>query len=204
MSDQVPPPPGGLPPPPPPGFSTPPPGYATYSPGPAPEGATTGYAGFGSRLVAFIIDGVIVGLFSIPAWVALVAGPTHITDCSIDSSGDITGFSDNANGLCEVPTGSTIAIAVILGLVAVIGAFVYYAKLEGGPTGQTVGKRVVRIKVVDATTGGPIGGGRAIGRRLFAGFISGSLCCLGYLWMLWGDRSQTWHDKAVRSVVVKG
>ena len=214
MSDQVPPPPPDAFPPPPPGFGTPPPappfgaapppGYAPYSPGPPLLGPTTGYASFGSRLGAFVIDGFITALFAAPAWIALVSGPTRIEGCSINSSGDITGFGDDTNGLCEVPTSGTIAVAVALGLAALVGVLLYHGKLEGGPSGQTIGKKALGIRVVDAATGGPIGTGRAIGRFLFASIISGSICYLGYLWNLWDSRKQTWHDKIMSTVVVKG
>jgi uncharacterized RDD family membrane protein YckC len=32
--------------------------------------------------------------------------------------------------------------------------------------------------------------------------MSGNFCFLGYLWMLWDDKNQTWHDKVVNSVVI--
>ena len=49
----------------------------------------------------------------------------------------------------------------------------------------------------------PSAAGAAVGRYLFAAFISGNFLLLGYLWSLWDDRKQTWHDKVVSSVVVK-
>jgi uncharacterized RDD family membrane protein YckC len=39
---------------------------------------------------------------------------------------------------------------------------------------------------------------------LFAQFISGSFCAIGYLWALWDKQRQTLHDKVISSVVVKG
>ncbi len=33
--------------------------------------------------------------------------------------------------------------------------------------------------------------------------MSNQVFSLGYLWMLWDDDKQTWHDKMVRSIVVK-
>jgi uncharacterized RDD family membrane protein YckC len=160
------------------------------------------YAGFGSRLGAYLIDGVVITLMFVPAIIAIVAGPKKISTCSIDSSGNVT-IGDPINGICEVPSGGTIAAAVLLGLVAAVGMFLYHAKLEGGPSGQTLGKKALGIKVVDATSGGPIGAGRAIGRFLFAALISGNLCYLGFLWNIWDKRKQTWHDKVVNSVVIK-
>jgi uncharacterized RDD family membrane protein YckC len=206
MSD-MPPPPGQNPPPPPPGGPPPPTwqtgasqqyGYAQ----PVGGAARPDYAGFGSRLGAWFIDGIIVTLFAVPAFIALFAGPTEIEPCTVDEQGDIDPFGDENNALCEGPTNGTIAVAILLGGAAFIGGVLYYT-LPIGKTGQTVGKRAVAVKVVDANTGAPIGSGRALGRYLFAGFISGSVCLLGYLWSLWDDRKQTWHDKVVNSIVVR-
>jgi uncharacterized RDD family membrane protein YckC len=80
-------------------------------------------------------------------------------------------------------------------------AFRYYAYLEGGPTGQTVGKRLMRIRVVDDNTGRPIGRGRA-GVRHLGRIVSALPLFLGYLWMLWDPQKQAWHDKLAGSVVV--
>ena len=72
---------------------------------------------------------------------------------------------------------------------------------EGGPTGQTLGKRALGIRVIDFQAGGPIGYGRAVVRYLVKTLLSWILL-LGYLWMLWDREKQTWHDKAANSVVV--
>ena len=72
-----------------------------------------------------------------------------------------------------------------------------------GKTGQTWGRKIVGVKVVDMASGQPLGFGKALGRCLVEGLISGSICNLGYLWMLWDTNKQTWHDKIVSSVVVK-
>src|SRR4051794_27311465 len=53
--------------------------------------------------------------------------------------------------------GYVLSIAVTLG---------YFAYFEGGPSGQTVGKRAFGIRVVDLVSGGPIGPGRALLRVL--------------------------------------
>ena len=157
------------------------------------------YAGFGSRLGAAIIDGIITGCFTIPAYIALFAGPQEVSECSVDTEGNIT-IGQEANALCEGPTGGTWAMFGLLFVAALIAGVIYYAKSEGG-SGQTVGKKAVGIRVVDANTGGPIGTGRGVG-RYFARWLS-SILLLGYLWSLWDSRKQTWHDKLVTSVVVK-
>ncbi|MBA2609230.1 MAG: RDD family protein [Actinobacteria bacterium] len=123
---------------------------------------TTGpRAGFGLRLVAAIIDGVLLSV------VSLVLG--------------VLGNPGRGLGL-------------LVGLA-------YYAYLEGGPSGQTVGKRAMNIRIIDAETGGAIGYGRAI-LRYFAKILSAIPCLLGYFWMLWDKNKQTWHDKIAVDVVV--
>ncbi|HEV8251184.1 MAG TPA: RDD family protein [Gaiellaceae bacterium] len=82
-----------------------------------------------------------------------------------------------------------------------IGFAVYEIYFHGGPSGQTVGKRALGIRVIDFASGGPIGYGRATIRWL-GRIISGLFCYLGYLWMLWDQEKQTWHDKMANDVVV--
>jgi len=77
----------------------------------------------------------------------------------------------------------------------------YYGYFEGSASGQTVGKRIVGIRVIDFAGGGPIGTGRAI-LRYIAKFISAIACLLGFFWMLWDSEKQTWHDKIANCVVV--
>lgn len=213
MSDlPPPPPPPGQPPPPPAGPGAPPPGYTetyggygTYGAAPASFGE---YAGFWSRLVAKVIDGAILGAAFVgafvPAVIVLAAGPDRLEACTVDEEG----FRD-PNGqftaLCEEPTGGTIAAAILvglLGLALLVWLYVYYFRREGR-TGFTWGRKAMGMRVVDANTGSPIGGGRSFGRYLFASFISGNFFLLGYLWALWDPRKQTWHDKIATSVVVK-
>ena len=50
--------------------------------------------------------------------------------------------------------------------VGVIVGLLYYALLNGGAKGQTIGKMALRIQVRDIDTGGPIGVGRGFGRQL--------------------------------------
>jgi uncharacterized RDD family membrane protein YckC len=89
-------------------------------------------------------------------------------------------------------------IAYLLGIVGII---VYYAYFEGSPSGQTIGKKALKIRVIDFNTGGPLGFGRGLIRGV-ARIPSQFLCYLGYLWMLWDQEKQTWHDKLSTTVVV--
>ena len=85
-------------------------------------------------------------------------------------------------------------------LTLVIG-IAYFSILIGGPRGQTVGKQVLGIRVVDHTTGGSIGYARDA-LRYFASLLSWIVCFLGYLWMLGTVRSRCWHDRIASTYVV--
>jgi uncharacterized RDD family membrane protein YckC len=85
-----------------------------------------------------------------------------------------------------------------IGIAIGLGYFIYF---EGSPSGQTLGKRALGIRVIDYSTGGPLGYGKAF-LRYIGRIVSGAVCALGYLWMLWDKEKQTWHDKIAGTVVV--
>jgi uncharacterized RDD family membrane protein YckC len=78
---------------------------------------------------------------------------------------------------------------------------VVYFTFFHGRTGQTPGNAALGIKVVDLETGDTIGYGRAFVRWLVS-IVSFIVVLLGYLWMLWDGKKQTWHDKASSSLPV--
>jgi uncharacterized RDD family membrane protein YckC len=86
-------------------------------------------------------------------------------------------------------------------LVSIAFGLGYFAFLEGGPRGQTLGKMALGIRVIDFNSGGPIGYGRGA-LRWVGRILSQLVCFLGYLWMLWDKEKQTWHDKIATTVVV--
>jgi uncharacterized RDD family membrane protein YckC len=134
-------------------------------------------------LGAYLLDFLVIGIpFAILAIILAVAVAPD------EGSGDV---DEGAAG-----------ILVLLYVLGFIALWAYYVLLEGGPTGQTIGKKAVGIRVVSMQTGGPIGYGKSFIRTLIRTFISGNICLLGFLWMLWDKEKQTWHDKLSDSVVV--
>jgi uncharacterized RDD family membrane protein YckC len=79
--------------------------------------------------------------------------------------------------------------------------FVYEAVLVSQWDGYTIGKKVMGIKVVSGSKGG-VDILKAFIRSL-SKILSGCLLGLGYLWMLWDEKSQTWHDKIADTNVVE-
>jgi uncharacterized RDD family membrane protein YckC len=198
-----PPPPGDQPPPPPP-INQPPP---AYSPPPAPLGypqasgypaPTPGYApqrhygGFWIRVVGRLLDGLILGvplsiLFGI---LFAVGGGIASTTSSSDQ---------NTQTAAVVGLGGVFVVFYILVLIAVIGYYVYF----WGTSGSTFGMRILKLRVVDADTGGPIGIGRAIVRYLMS-IVNSIACYIGWIWVAFDARKQGWHDKVANSVVIQG
>lgn len=67
--------------------------------------------------------------------------------------------------------------------------------------GTTPGKLLLELRVVDARTGGRPSWPRAIVRYI-GYFVSALPLGLGFLWMLFDRRKQTWHDKLARTRVI--
>lgn len=88
------------------------------------------------------------------------------------------------------------------GFIVSLAAFVaYFTFTEGSASGQTLGKRIIGIRVVDFERRTPIDPTRALVRTV-GRWISGLVLLLGYFWMLWDHDRQTWHDKIASTAVV--
>lgn len=97
-----------------------------------------------------------------------------------------------------VITGST-AIYYLFLLVA-IGYWVYNRWILGGQ-GQSIGKKVIGIRLLSEETGQPVGTLNAFLRDV-CHFIDGIICLVGYLFPLWDPKRQTLADKIMKTVVV--
>ena len=149
------------------------------------------YASWGARVGGTIVNGLSSWLFYLPAMIAFFAGPREYTECTINDE----------PGLCKLPTSQGWVIIAILGAAGLVAFFVMYCKAVG-TKGQFWGHRAAGVRIVDATTGGPIGAGRAFG-RYFAHILDGIPCYLGFLWPLWDKRKQTFADKIVGTVSIR-
>jgi len=80
-----------------------------------------------------------------------------------------------------------------------ISYYVYFISQRG----QTLGKKAMNLRVQNESTGQNLDVVSAILREVVGKFLSGIVLFLGYFWMLWDDKKQTWHDKIAKSIVVK-
>ena len=153
---------------------------AAVAPPAAGEGvaASAGRSGFWRRFGAVLVDGILLGI------VGWVVGQVF--------GQDVTTVEDGTASYSI--SGGAAGVLLLVNLA-------YFVVMEGG-SGATLGKRALGIRVVDSTSGGPIGYGSAL-VRWFARYLSALPFMLGYLWMLWDDNKQTWHDKLAHAVVVR-
>jgi uncharacterized RDD family membrane protein YckC len=84
---------------------------------------------------------------------------------------------------------------------AFVGQWLYEALLTSSSWQGTIGKRVLRLKVVDEA-GQRIGFGRATG-RFFGKILSSMFFCIGFLMIAFTERKCGLHDMIAGTVVVR-
>jgi uncharacterized RDD family membrane protein YckC len=183
---------GGYQPPPPPpegGYPPPPPaagGYAPPPPGPAVRGLSTeSYTPWLTRVLAYLIDYAPVAvLYAIGFVVQMV--DTNCTD---------------SYGYKVCTTGGLGALAMFFVWVVALAYLVWNYGYKQGTTGSSIGKSILKFKVVSETTGQPLGFGMSVVRQL-AHFVDGLICGIGYLFPLWDAKRQTLADKIMTTICV--
>jgi uncharacterized RDD family membrane protein YckC len=93
---------------------------------------------------------------------------------------------------------------MIIGSVIMLGGLgwtIYNRWITAGRTGQSWGKRVMKIRLLSEQTGAPIGPLNAFLRDLVH-TIDGLAFYIGYLWPLWDEKRQTFADKLMTTIIV--
>ena len=153
------------------------------------------YAGFWLRLVAHLVDGVIVG-----AAMLILVVPLFFL------MGGVALFSSFPREVGEHPDpaqiGALLSLVFVLAGVAILGQWLYFAYLESGEKQGTWGKQMLGIYVTDLT-GNRISFGRASG-RFFAKIISGLIPLgIGYIMAGITERKQALHDMIASCLVLR-
>jgi uncharacterized RDD family membrane protein YckC len=92
---------------------------------------------------------------------------------------------------------------MIIGLSVILASMIWVAYnrwMIAGRTGQSLGKRVTKIRLLGEASDAPIGPGNACIRDLV--HLLDALTIVGYLWPRWDDRRQTFADKIMKTIVV--
>jgi len=140
------------------------------------------YAGFVTRLVAFVIDFVIVAVLVIISNAAIELIATLLKNMHLLRSGALT---------------ETVVavVAVALGVVLIVAYYIGFWLAAG----QTPGKRIMGVRIV-RTDGGRVKLGNVA--RRFAGYWLSCILFLGFLWILVDNQRQAWHDSLSGTIVI--
>lgn len=160
-------------------YSSQPPTGTWQAAPPVQRGPAAGvlYAGFWIRVVAWIIDGIAIGILTSAFAPVLGAGPM----VGVDGSRFELDYGANALG-------------GLIGLVYFVGLWSWRA--------QTLGMMPFRLWVLRADDGGRIDVVQAL-LRYVGLIISFAVLLLGVIWVAFDDSKQGWHDKLARTVVVR-
>jgi uncharacterized RDD family membrane protein YckC len=93
------------------------------------------------------------------------------------------------------------AALMLIGSALYFGLWLSFMSQQGW-TGQTPGKKALKIKVIREADGEYTGFGVAVLRSILHHVLDGAFCGLGYFWPLWDKRRQTFADKILATVVV--
>lgn len=171
------------------------------------------------RLLARIIDSVLLSipvlLIEIPLFLAIWFWAWDTFDLGADPNATSTTAPTVDGGdvllMFGLFMGALLLVALISALITYLYEVVYMHR-----TGQTIGKRVMKIRVVRVEDGGPVTTGHARRRWLaqdgvallalipFVGSLVGLYNWLDSLWLLWDKpHRQCLHDKYGKTAVVK-
>ena len=196
------------------GSNPPPPAANTYGYGQAPSRGAQGggqvavgslpyvqhhfgpVTNFGDRILPGLVD-MVLGLVGI---IPVIAGVIVMAASSTPS-----GYDEYGNWESGGASGAGVGIGLLLmflGMALAIGIWIWNRVFKMGNTGQSVGKKMFGLKLINATTGQPIGAGQSFVRELIHG-LANQVIYLSYLWMLWDPNRQTLGDMVVKSAVIK-
>lgn len=149
------------------------------------------YGGFWIRLLAHLIDHIILGAIAAPLFFITVLP-------------SIVRIAQQAERNQEPSPELIIAIissAFIYIVLAFVGQWLYEALLTNSSWQGTIGKRVLHLKVVDEA-GNRIGFGRATG-RFFAKILSSMFFCIGFMMIGFTERKTGLHDMLAGTKVLR-
>ena len=158
------------------------PAYAPAKPV-TPAQPKLAYAGFGRRAAAVVIDFTIV---------TIVASPF----AAIFLTFFMPDITPNFNTILN----DTRLYAVLITLTTIIQA-IYYGYFLSQQAGQTLGKRLMKIRVLKLD-GTALSVWEAVLRNVIGYQLSNIILGVGFLWMFTNKNHRTWHDMVVDTIVV--
>jgi uncharacterized RDD family membrane protein YckC len=140
--------------------------------------AVLNYAGFWIRVLAYIIDSIILDIVLVPLSIAMrfvVGGPVNPLEVNW----------------------AAFFINTPIGLVLVVSYYTFFV----GKYGATPGKMAVKLRIVNPD-GSPVSYAKACG-RMFAVMVSFLCCYIGVLMVAWDSEKRGLHDRMCNTRVIR-
>ena len=166
------------------------PAYAPAAP-PVAYAPPSIYGGFWIRLLAHLIDHIILGVVAAPLFFITVL-PSIIR---------IAQQADRDQEPSPEMIITIISSVFVYIALAFVGQWLYEALLSSSSWQGTIGKRVLHLRVVDEA-GNRIGFGRATG-RFFAKILSSMFMCIGFIMIGFTERKTGLHDMLAGTRVLR-
>jgi uncharacterized RDD family membrane protein YckC len=164
---------------------------ALAAPGYAPAARpAVAYAGFWLRVVAFIIDAILLHFVSVILFLPFAAS------MGMGMRGMMTGRPPNIQELLPL-----FHAMFRMALIRLVLNWLYFALLESSSWQATLGKKALGLEVTDLD-GNRISFGRATG-RFFAKIISSLTLGIGYIMAGFTEKKQALHDMIAGTLVIR-
>ncbi|MBL1214413.1 MAG: RDD family protein [Ignavibacteriae bacterium] len=164
------------------------------------------YAGFWKRLLAYLLDQIIIsGIISIlffPFFIMFAAGtiPKDLFKNFNEYDYTLSSFQSVEGGLEAAAAFMFLFFIGVIFLLTIIIKWLYFALMESSKKQATLGKMIIGIMVTDLY-GKRITFAKASG-RFFSKFISGFILNIGYIIAAFTEKKQALHDMIAGCLVV--
>jgi uncharacterized RDD family membrane protein YckC len=172
-----------------------------YPPPPAAAGfalPTEAYTPWLTRVLAWLIDFIPLAIVEAIGWALLVG--TRETACVTDTS------EYDLGEYCATGASTIGQVSIITAGIVAIAYWIWNLGYRQGTTGSSIGKSIMKFKIVSEKTGQPIGFGMSFVRELIYWVAAG--LCFGVLWLvavlfpLWDPKRQTLVDKMISTIAL--
>ena len=142
------------------------------------------FAGVFARFIALLIDNIMMSIIAVALTLFLIP---------------IFGLAENTDSTF---LGLLAGTALLVVLVILFALQFFYFGYMWSKSGQTIGMKLVKVRVVRRNNGGGLSFIRAGLRGTLGYYISSFLFSLGYIWAIFDPNKEAWHDKLFDTWVV--
>ncbi len=146
----------------------------------------------GKRFAAAVIDCVPSTIFIVYFLGVILQGVISLIQTAILNSSGYSYYSESP----YVRSGSGGSLFLII-LIVYWGFQIFFWTRS-----QSIGKAILKLRVVDAHTGRPIGFAKMLLREVIVKKASAAVLWLGYIWILIDKYNRSWHDKILETYVI--